>query len=174
MKRMRSTERGSTLFIAVLLSSLLLAIGFSLANFATKQIIISTAGRESQFAFYAADTGVECALYWDFKAPSGSAFATSSDSVTYGLVPSSGIKCNSHDIAAGPPVETIITNGNRATTTFGFDFSPQPYCAIVVVGKSPGATIIESHGYNIGTLSSGPACLTDNPRQIERAIRVRY
>src|SRR3972149_3115950 len=98
MKReFQGDKRGSTLFIAVLLSSLLLAIGFSLANFAVKQLVIATAGRESQFAFYAADTGIECALYWDFKAPQGSVFATSSSS----RPPSSGINCNSRDVAGG-------------------------------------------------------------------------
>lgn len=167
-------KRGFTLFISITLASLLLAIGFSLAGFTVKQLIISTSGRESQFAFYAADTGVECAVYWDFKYGGTSAFATSSDSVTYGLVPASGLKCNDKDIIVDSPAWSIVTSATRATTTFAFSFSPQPYCVVVTVGKSGAQTTVESRGYNMGVLSNGPSCTSSNTRRVERAIRVRY
>lgn len=160
-------ERGFTLIMAVLISSLLLAIGFSLANFAVKQLIISSTGRESQFAFYAADSGIECAFYWDFKYGNQSAFATSSASVP----PSSGVNCNGQDVAASP--WSVASISDRATTTFSFNFSPEPYCAVVSIGKWGSTTTIESRGYNLGTVS-GSSCTSDNPRRVERAIRVRY
>ena len=62
-----STARGFTLLIAVLVSGVLLAIGVAIFNIVSKQVILTSAGRESQFAFFAADTGVECVLYWDTK-----------------------------------------------------------------------------------------------------------
>ena len=62
-------KKGFTLLFAVLVSVLVLAIGTSMINIALKQIILSGSGRESQFAFYAANTGVECALYWDINGP---------------------------------------------------------------------------------------------------------
>lgn len=163
----KSSNRGFTLLIAVLLSSLLLAIAFSLVNFAVKQLIISSAGRESQFAFYAADTGIECAFYWDFKYGVNSAFATSSASNP----PASGIRCNGQDIAAAP--WSVVSDATRATTTFAFNFSPQPYCAIVTINKWGGTTTLEARGYNIGTVS-GATCISSNVRRVERAIRVRY
>jgi Tfp pilus assembly protein PilX len=167
INNIRNNNKGFTLLIAVLVSSLLLAIGLSLTDFAVKQLIISSAGRESQFAFYAADTGIECAFYWDFKYGSDTAFATTSAS----LPPSSGIKCNGQDIAASP--WTITSNATRATTTFAFNFLPQPYCVIVSIGKWGSTTTIESRGYNVGTVS-GSNCTSSNPRRVERAIRVRY
>lgn len=60
-----STNKGFTLLFAVLVSVLVLAVGASIISIALKQVVLSGAGRESQFAFYAANTGLECALYWD-------------------------------------------------------------------------------------------------------------
>jgi len=54
------------LLYAVMTSTIILAVGVSIISIALKQLSISTLGRESQYAFYAANTGAECALYWDF------------------------------------------------------------------------------------------------------------
>ncbi len=159
-----SNSRGFTLFIAVIVSSLFLAIGFSLASLSVKQQIISSIGKESQFAFYAADTGIECALYWDFKG--ANVFATSTESTP----PSSGVNCNGRDIATN---WNIVRDATQAKTTFAFDFSLQTYCAVVTVEKSGTLTTIESRGYNNATLS-GSSCASSNPRTVERAILVNY
>ena len=48
---------------------------------AVRQVLLSGTGRDSQYAFYAANTGIECAMYWDLQASSTDSFvfATSSD-----------------------------------------------------------------------------------------------
>src|SRR3989338_2338056 len=63
----KTGEAGFTLLLAALVGSIVLAIGSSIFVIAQKQLILSSIGRESQFAFYAADTGAECALYWDIR-----------------------------------------------------------------------------------------------------------
>jgi hypothetical protein len=60
-------ERGFTILLAALVASLVLALGISVFSIAQKQLILSSTGRTSQYAFYAADTGAECALYWDIR-----------------------------------------------------------------------------------------------------------
>lgn len=60
-------DKGFTLLFAVLVSIMVLAVGTSIINISLKQVILSSSGRESQFAFYAANTGMECALYWDLN-----------------------------------------------------------------------------------------------------------
>ena len=55
---------GFTLLYASMIAGLLLAIGAAILSITVKQISLSAAGRESQFAFYNADTGTECAVYW--------------------------------------------------------------------------------------------------------------
>jgi len=58
-------NKGYALILSIVVSSVVLSIGLSLLNIVQKEIILSATGRDSQFAFYAADGGVECALYWD-------------------------------------------------------------------------------------------------------------
>jgi hypothetical protein len=61
------TVGGYTVLFAVLVSSLILAVGVGIMSITLKEITLSIAGRESQFAFYAADSGLECARYWEFN-----------------------------------------------------------------------------------------------------------
>jgi hypothetical protein len=79
---------GFTLFYAVLVASLLLAIGLAIFNITFKEVVLSSGARESANAFYAADTGLECALYWDLKHGliSSPAFGAYGDSLASGLV----------------------------------------------------------------------------------------
>ena len=58
-------NKGYALILSIVVSSVVLSIGLSLLNIVQKELILSATGRDSQFAFYAADSGVECALYWD-------------------------------------------------------------------------------------------------------------
>lgn len=81
-------QRGFTLFYAVLVASLMLAIGLAIFNITFKEFVLSSGARDSAGAFYAADTGLECALYWDLKhlAISSSPFGSYGDSLASGLL----------------------------------------------------------------------------------------
>ncbi len=190
-KKEKQSVGGFTLLIAVLLTSLLLAIGYSLITFAVKQTIISTSGKESVLAFYAADAGAECASYWDLQYPGASGvtslFATTSPRSAQ--IPTSGFYCHGTDIVSvDSPKNTVvhshIDGAIRATTTFAFKLDPEPSCVQVTIAKWGSTTTIESRGYNTGTVSlvldsqlgqELPSCTgTPNPRRIERALRVRY
>lgn len=146
-------NKGFTLFIAIIVMGTLLLIAAGITNLAVKQALISASGRESQVAFYAADTGIECALYWDVKNPAGfSAFSTSTVSL---------IDCNNS------PNLSVGGGGNGSISTFSFTLTPDSYCAIVTVEKRiDGSTKIESRGYN--------TCDSFNPRRVERAVRAIY
>ena len=153
------SPRGFTLLFAALTGSLLLAVGIAIFNITIKEVLLASTVRESGVAIYTADTGTECALYWDYKyGGSGSAFATSSASVH----PSS-ISCNGQTI-----VLTVVATAQAATTTFTLLMPPQPYCAVVSVAKSgtPSNTSIISRGYN--------NCTPGDPRRTERAFQVNY
>jgi hypothetical protein len=58
-------NKGFALLFAALIGSLVLAIGIAILSVTIKQITLSSAGRESQHAFYSADSGIECANYLD-------------------------------------------------------------------------------------------------------------
>lgn len=152
-------ERGITLLIAIIITGTLMLVATAIANIALKQATIAASGRESQYAFYAADSGAECALFWDVKNSSGiSAFATSSPS---------NINCNQDQNNPSNPSPSLVGGSLDGKSTFTIRFLPDPYCAVVTVTKpSDGTTKIESLGYN--------TCDTTNPRRVERAVRVTY
>lgn len=148
--------RGFTLFIAVIITGTLLLIVTGIANLAVRQALISHSSQESQYAFYAADTGIECALYWDVQNPSGvSAFSTTTGSTIF---------CNKD---ANNPGNEWVVGGSDISVINSITFMPDPYCATVTVTKeSDGGTIVESKGYN--------TCDLTNPRRVERAVRATY
>ena len=156
MNNRQRDQKGFTLFIALIMMGTLLLIAAGIVSLATRQALISASGRESQYAFYAADTGIECALFWDVKNSTGiSAFATST---------SSSITCNGASATVGG-------GGNSSPTSiFSFTLTPDTYCATVTVNKAyiSGVlrTTIEAKGYN--------TCDLSNPRRVERAIRATY
>ena len=146
---------GFALIFAVLATSVLLSIGVAIFNIALRQVAISSFGRESQFAFYAADTGTECAMYWDFSAD---AFSTSSPHV---------INCGGADVLVG--------NGGDANPTslisdIHLGLETEDPCVTVTVTKTySGAVLItdiRSYGHNTCNLSS--------PTRVERGLYVTY
>src|SRR3990167_4948503 len=58
-------ERGFALLIATVLSSIALAVGLAVTDIVYRQVVLSSAAKQSQYAFYAADSALECALYFD-------------------------------------------------------------------------------------------------------------
>lgn len=148
---------GFTLLYATLIGSLLLAIATGIFNIIFKELQLTSSSRESFVAFYAADTGLECSLYWDL---SQGVFLSSDDHDP----PQSGVLCNGIDITQN---WTVNSNPSSATTEFDITFLPEPYCTHVVVSKVDGGeTLIESRGYN--------TCDTNNPRRVERGIKATY
>lgn len=147
-----NTQRGFTLFIAVLLGSLMLAIGFSIFNLAFKELILSASAKESQIAFYAADTGLECALYYD---QSEAKFQTTGP--------------GSFSINCAKQVRNVTRTSSAGVYTWQFWLNQtNDLCVWVEVKKFPNRpeTVIRALGYN--------TCDTADPRRTERGLRVRY
>jgi Tfp pilus assembly protein PilX len=150
------TQKGFTLFIAIVVTATLLLVSSGIIALALKEAFLTSASRDSQFAFFAADTGAECAIYWDVQNPSGfSAFSTSTGST---------INCNQD--AANPTNPLVPGVGGSAQSTFDLTFLPDPYCAHVTVTKTSATTTIDSRGYN--------NCNANDARRVERAVRVTY
>lgn len=183
----KKNSKGFTLFIALIVSSILLSVGFSIGNIILKQTQLSTAGRESQIAFYAADSAAECALYWDRKNASGDSvidetFGTSTDlTATRAL----GVKCGSGADDAGTVYiaskEVDATGNLSATTTMYIVYKANNFgynsCAKVIVGKTGFTTVIDARGYNstyVGDMTSGITCDVSNPRTVERGLLLMY
>ena len=167
-------QAGFTMLFAVLVASLALSVGLAIYSLTVRELDISSVAAQSQYAVSAADTGLECALYWDSHYWDGVAtstpFATSSDSVA----PTVPIFCDAENIIlAVPPVNFAINapqGAGAATTTFTLQFAGQPSCAEVFVSKYVDATNIPrttvlSYGYN--------TCANSQTR-VERLLQATY
>jgi hypothetical protein len=193
---------GFTLFVALVVSSMLLAVGFSLSNIILKQLIFSNSGKESQLAFYAADSGAECALYWDRKDRLGlttynGAFATSTaDAESLDILCGMGMSTDTDSPTAKVGSLEKFGDNLSATTTFYVDYRDpnnilqHKACAKVTVAKwldtNTGVerTRIDSRGYNapfmgvVGFLDTpgdiGGRCNISDNRVVERAVRLDY
>jgi Tfp pilus assembly protein PilX len=157
-------KNGFTVLFAVIVSSLVLALGLGIVAITMKEVRLSGTGRDSQLAFYAADSGLECAEYYDLTQ---SAFDVG--------VQLSTIKCNKHDITStsdsvdgvGRSVFRMYMEYDENSVDLPLENKP---CAVVTVTKDssavPTTTVIDARGYN--------TCDTTNTRRLERGYSVRY
>lgn len=154
MDKNPKNQEGFILLLVILLISVILVIGLGVFDIVLREILISGIGRESQKAFYAADSALECARYWERRTPS--AFNAGLPFMIY---------CNGDlingDMTSGSPsinAELIEVNFDNGS------------CALVriMTGIPPsGSTQITSWGYNVG-------CSDDNQKKVERGVRVSY
>lgn len=146
--------RGFALLIAIILTSVILAVGIALLDMAFKQIVLASGAKNSQIAFYNADSALECALYWD---QSMNAFSYSAPRA------GSGIACDERTVINFKnPVA-----GGRRTTSFDLSCPTSGTSAHVEIYKeSTGRTNIYANGFS--------SCRDTDPTRIERGLKAHY
>lgn len=146
-------NKGFTILLSALIASLVLALGVSVFAIAQKQLILSSTGRNSLLAFYAADTAAECALYHDMR---NAAFDPAA--------PITPIECN------GASME-VTSSGAVYPVTFEFEFEPNGYCAQITVIKNTvhPRTTIHADGFSV-------ACgdIELSGRSLQRSVELTY
>jgi hypothetical protein len=201
LKKIEDNKKGFTLLFAILVSIMVLAVGASIINISLKQVILSSSGRESQFAFYAANTGLECALFWDLNGviveddgtakyvfpPPGNGNLLRDDVQTF--------DCSRTNIATGDSgyvqdytTDWVVTNNQQTSQTIfkiaisnealdvddsGLTIERVMYCAEVTVLKE----IIDDNGSISTTITSRGlnTCDPDNDsRAVERGLVLQY
>jgi|SRR3989338_11705082 len=158
-------EKGFVILFAVLISSVVLLIALGIANIASNENILSSSAREAQNAFFAADTGAECALYWDIK--QGYFPADTNTVRPSGVNATCGLSSSLSDSSG-------LDSNQMYSYTFDLDLNKQ--CAKVFIDKgydplniNTYMTKIESKGYNVPCNDIGTS-----PKAIERAVRLTY
>ena len=181
-------RRGFTLYYAVLIGSVLLLIGASLLNLSLKEFLLSAAVRESEYAFFAADSGIECALRWDLKELWSNRPIFQINDNAGGVsapfyIPASNkdeVECNG---ASPIAISVTASSLSGATTDFSYNVGASgqsQYCVRVQVIKeikeeplSSGNyevwTTINSRGYNFACSDTSV-----NTRKVERALTTLY
>jgi len=162
-------QRGFTLLLAALVASIVLSLGASIYEIAQKEVQLSSLGRDSQFAFYAADTAAECALYWDFRY---SYFGTSTPSNPAAQNPT----CDSQPLGAtGRSANFPYTMTSGQMNLFSDTTAGGGYCTVVAVQKTLDPTtqavrtLIHADGYNVSC-----ATITTAPQALQRSVELHY
>ena len=169
-KKFEKTHRGFVILFTVLISAIILMIGFGIFSIATRETILSGTAREAQFSFYAADAGVECALYYQTHFPE--AFNAANNGFS-GVQPGTLPKCGT------APLDGTGGDGTSGNP-FQFDVmvdSVQKTCAHVIVYDSDSSTRrVISQGYNVCALDSSqvPRPVTTNPLLVERVLDTTF
>jgi hypothetical protein len=156
---MMQEPRGFTLLISILLATVAVTLGVSLLDLSYKQVILSSTAKQSQYGFYAADTAMECALYWDQKY---NAFRFTSP------IPSSTLRCQGNTVLS----YTTGTYGSGASQHRKTEFNMR--CGststsngrITVYKYTSGATTIYANGFS--------SCTAADQRRVERGLKVFY
>ncbi len=144
-KMRKKTKNGFVLPLAVIIVSAVLVVSITVSTLIIGELEFSSFGKDSQKAFFAADAGAECAMYWD-----------GSPRTAFESSPSSPISCA--NIANQP-----ITETSPGIFNFRLDFVDGS-CVYVNIDKSAPATVIRSRGRN--------SCSTTDIRRVERALKV--
>lgn len=163
-------QKGISLFIAVLVASVAALFSFAISNIALREVILAQTGRDSQLSFYAANSGIECALFWDLK----------KGSFEPGKI--SEINCNDQT----KTVDMRLSTDDGTTYVFNLPInnaislgdSSNDSCFVFTMTKKINFdddnegeiesidTTLVSRGYN--------TCDFNSARVLERAIRVTY
>lgn len=163
----RTRQRGFTILLASIISAAVLVLGAAIFSIAQKQSALASASKQSQYAFYAADTGSECALYWDTQKD---LFAT--------VTPAVSATCDAQALA----LSNSYAGSYPYTVTF--TYAPNKNCVKVKVTKcntpithnncvagsgSAVYTQVEADGYNV-------ACnaISTSNMALERSVVLNY
>jgi Tfp pilus assembly protein PilX len=172
IKENRNTRGGFVILYAILITTVVLGIGLSLLGVLIQQVSLSGAERESLTSMSAADSGIECALYWDIVQD---AFRTGTD-VTCNATP---ITCEGNSLTVSGPTSALVP-GYPGLTEYTCSFIAnlsQGSCADLEVSKitddTTGAlstTTVKSRGYN----TACPPAPSPKPWRLERGLQTEY
>lgn len=156
-KNTKIKNQGFVILYAVALSAILLSITLGVVNISLREIKFGTSAKDTNDAFFAADVGAECALFYD-KTASNVFISTPPE-----------INCNDDD--------DIVVTKTPGLSFWSFTVSKlgsgEQGCAKVTVDKTNlPITQIISNGYNNG--GSDPGSCVQGSNTVERQLEINY
>lgn len=163
----KKQKEGFVILFAMVVSSIILLVSAGMYNLSKKQVILSSYARESQRAFYAANSALECAFFYDI-----SDFI---DQTSFPIDASDGygtqINCGGRNVIVRK-LNVGFTGTNEYTHSFVFRF-PNPVdmnshtsgCAYVLVEKKIqiDASRPDANTINTRVTASGFNTCSENP-----------
>lgn len=154
-------SKGFALLFSIVVSSIILFITLGISSVASKQSLISTSVKNSDTALFAADSGIECALYLDNS----------------GAFIDSAIPAQCLGIELSFPSSPVI-GGQGVTSFIAYELGINNQgCAIITVEKDTDSvtsivtTKITSKGYNVADV---PATCSYGGNRTERRLEVTF
>jgi len=152
-KLFKKNNQGYALLFTIMIISVISVVTAGLLNTMSKQLVLSSLAKDSQVAFYQADTASDCGLYVDMTDPEG-IIETGGSLICGGINLTLEPTSNGYNILPSDISDTI-----------------DPCFRIEVLkdtNTKPGyiLTEISARGYNF--------CNTGNIRTVEREIQVTY
>jgi hypothetical protein len=165
-------EKGFALLFAVLIASVVLAISLGISLITLREVKLSGLVRDGTYAVYAANSGYECALFYDEIAGTSSTF-----------VKTSGTAGIAKPIYCGQSASVMTIGGNdgldytefqyntqagtcaKVRITIGYTVGVDPYTGDDVPGNK-----ISSRGYNMSCTNVN----ANDSRLVERQLDVEY
>lgn len=158
----KKAHKGFALLISVVFMSVMLLFGLALGSIGYKQQVLASSSVKSQYAFYAADAALECALYADQRQ---NLFAyPPSDPPSAPLLTCDG---------AVPLSTTKSWSSAQWIVTSRISLDSGKRCADVAVYKPNGAgtTYIYAQGYDV---SCATVAAPGDTRFVARGLNTRY
>jgi Tfp pilus assembly protein PilE len=157
--------RGFTLIVALIFTAVILSVSLSLASVAYNQVILASTAQQSEYAFYNADSALECALYQDQKLDAfdysnikanGTFACEGQTTISWNLpAANNGVRTN----GTLPTFTVLCSNGTPLAQVYVFKQQTEPSYA-------PYHTIIYANGFS--------GCNTNDPQRVERGIEAHY
>lgn len=159
---MNGNKRGFALFIAIVFMSVMLLFGLALGSLSYKQQVLASSSVESQYAFYAADAALECAMYYD-QQQNLFAYPPSDPGVAPAMI------CD----GASPYSTSESWSNAQWVITNRLQFDSNARCADVVVYKPNGAgiTTVYAQGYDVPCAT---VATPNNARFVSRGLFSKY
>lgn len=157
IKNIVSKQKGYAILFAVVITSIISVIVAGISNLTYKQLILSSLVKDSQQAFYMADTAIECALYGHFM--KGDNYDDAAEENTWHCGPDIGdlftLKVPDDTVGISYKLEQPAYDKNTPCYEFNVDRD-----------SIPDEVHIRARGYNI--------CNKSLLRTVQREIEVYY
>lgn len=153
-----NNKKGYAVIFSVVVISVVVIVTLAISALVQKGLELSSIGQQSMEAFFAADAGIECALYWDIGQRKDDMFGF------YGSGAPKPIRCGSTLQSVTP---TPI-GGDNSHLRFSTRISTGDVerCVDVDIKFTTPDTVVKANGYN--------NCDPSDPNRVERGLEVRY
>ncbi|MEX0933126.1 MAG: hypothetical protein WDZ74_00085 [Candidatus Paceibacterota bacterium] len=144
----QKNNKGFALLFSIVVVSVVVITTLAVSSIVRRGLELTSVGERSMEAFFAADAGLECALYWDIKQR-----------------PSNTFRPGSGNISCLDSTISVASDGSGGAS-FEIRDSVRDVCADVTVRVSGLNTTVSSRGYN--------TCISSDPGRVERGLEARY